>query len=196
MRSYRPPKKTLTLIIALLILLANSINQLIKSPAKRNISQSLTPTITTATPSAELAKPGAELNLVKVVKVIDGDTIIIESGQKVRYIGIDTPELHHPKKKLECFGKEARDKNKELVEGKLVRLEKDVSETDRYWRLLRFVYVPTESSPSGLFVNDYLVRDGFAYSSTFPPDVKYSDHFKNLENQARENNRGLWNKCN
>src|SRR3989338_9433422 len=100
MYKFKLTKKNITLIIALVILLANSINQLIKSPAKKNISQSLTPTITTATPSAELAKPGAELNLVKVVKVIDGDTIIIESGQKVRYIGIDTPELHHPKKKL------------------------------------------------------------------------------------------------
>src|SRR3990167_3864625 len=196
MRSYRPPKKTLTLIIALLILLANSINQLIKSPAKRNISQSLTPTITTATPSAELAKPGAELNLVKVVKVIDCDTIELESGQKVRYIGIDTPELHHTKKKLECFGKEARDKNKQLVEGKLVRLEKDISETDKYWRLLRYVYVSTTASPSGEFVNDLLVREGYAYASTFPPDVKFSDHFRILEGDARKNLKGLWSKCN
>ena len=72
---------------------------------------------------------------------MDGDTIIIEEGQKVCYIGIDTPESVHPSKPVECFGKEASNKNKELVEGKRVRLETDVSDTDRYGRLLRYVWV-------------------------------------------------------
>ncbi|OGK17703.1 hypothetical protein A2866_05980 [Candidatus Roizmanbacteria bacterium RIFCSPHIGHO2_01_FULL_39_8] len=133
--------------------------------------------------------------LVKVLRVIDGDTIELDGGQKVRYIGIDTPELHDPRKKVECFAKEAMEKNKEWLEGKTIRLEKDVSEKDRYDRLLRYAYVPTEASPSGEFINTLLVKEGYALVSTFPPDVKYAELFKNLEKEARENKRGLWNKC-
>ena len=79
--------------------------------------------------------------LYNVIRVVDGDTIEIEGGQKVRYIGIDTPETVDPSRPVGCYGKEASDKNKELVEGKIVRLEKDISETDRYGRLLRYIYV-------------------------------------------------------
>ncbi len=72
-----------------------------------------------------------------VTRVVDGDTIEIEGGQKVRYIGIDTPETKHPRKPAQCFGHEAYEQNKKLVEGRVVKLERDVSETDRYGRLLR-----------------------------------------------------------
>ena len=183
MHKFRLSKRKISYLLTLTIFLSAFINQLFKSTPSKNISGIPTPS---ASISAEL---------VKVVRAVDGDTIKLETGQTVRYIGIDAPELHHPKKRLQCFGKEASNKNKELVEGKLVRLEKDVSETDRYWRLLRYVYLPTTASPSGEFINDILVREGYAFALTFPPDIKYSDHFRNLENQARENNRGLWNKC-
>ena len=187
MRKFKLSRRKISYIVGLVILFIGLINQLIKSnqPAKK-IVNIVPPSIITSTSSADL---------VKVKKVIDGDTIELENGQKVRYIGIDTPELHHPKKKLECYGKEARDKNKELVEGKLIRLEKDVSETDRYWRLLRYVFVPSIASLSGEFINEILVREGYAYAATFPPDVTFSEYFINLENLARENKRGLWNKC-
>jgi len=122
----------------------------------------------------------------RVENVIDGDTIKLENGDVVRYIGIDTPETKHPSKPQECFGQEASKKNEELVEGKEVRLVKDVSETDRYNRLLRYVYV------EDVFVNDYLVREGFANASSYPPDVKYQDQFTEAEQKARENERGLW----
>ncbi|MCL5411551.1 MAG: thermonuclease family protein [Patescibacteria group bacterium] len=128
-------------------------------------------------------------NLVRVSRVVDGDTVEIEGGQKVRYIGINTPETVDPRKPVECFGSKASLKNKELVEGKEVRLEKDVSETDQYGRFLRYVYV------GNVFVNDYLVRQGYAQISTFPPDVKYQEQFKEAEKEARENNRGLWADC-
>ncbi len=124
-----------------------------------------------------------------VTKVIDGDTITIEGGEVIRYIGIDTPETVHPSKPVECFGKEASSKNKELVDGKRVKLGKDVSETDRYGRLLRYVWV------GDIFVNDYLVRQGYAYAYTYPPDVKYSEQFVQAQQEARENNRGLWEGC-
>ncbi len=129
------------------------------------------------------------LQLQKVARVIDGDTIELENGQKVRYIGINTPETVDPRKAAECFGKESSLKNRELVEGKSVRLEKDVSETDKYSRLLRYVYV------DDALINDYLVRQGFAYASAFPPDVKYQDQFQNAQREAQQENRGLWSSC-
>lgn len=128
-------------------------------------------------------------NEYKVVRVIDGDTIEIEGGKKVRYIGIDTPETVNPNTIIECFGKESSIKNTELVEGKVVRLEKDVSETDKYGRLLRYVYV------GDVFVNDYLVRQGYANSYTYPPDVKYQSQFKEAETEAKNSNLGLWKSC-
>lgn len=127
--------------------------------------------------------------LFRVVRVIDGDTIEVWAGStqvKVRYIGIDTPETVDPRKPVQCFGKEAAVENKKLVEGKEVRMEKDVSETDKYGRLLRYIFV------NNIFVNDYLVRNGFAYASSYPPDIKYQEQFLQAEQEARENQRGLW----
>lgn len=132
---------------------------------------------------------GKQELLFRVVKVVDGDTIKLENGEVVRYIGIDTPETVHPSKPVQCFGKEASDKNKELVEGKLVKLEKDITDRDKYGRLLYYVWV------GDLFVNDYLVRQGYAYAYTYPPDVKYNEQFVQAQREARENNRGLWAGC-
>lgn len=124
-----------------------------------------------------------------VACVIDGDTIELENGQKVRYIGVDTPELVDPRKPVQCFGKEASVKNEELVLGKKARLEKDVSETDKYGRLLRYVYI------GDVFINLELVKQGYAFVATFPPDVKFSSVFAGAEKEARENGRGLWGIC-
>jgi micrococcal nuclease len=138
------------------------------------------------------SKLGYDYQLVTralVVRVIDGDTIEVDIEGRifdVRYIGIDTPEIVHPTKGEEAYGKEASEKNRELVEGKTVILEKDVSETDQYGRLLRYVYV------DDLFVNAELVRLGYAQVSTYPPDVKYQELFLQLQKEARENSRGLW----
>lgn len=109
--------------------------------------------------------------------------------QKVRYIGIDTPESVDPRKPVQCFAKEATAKNKELVEGSRVGLEKDVSETDRYGRLLRYVY------KEDLLVNQLLVTEGYAYAVSYPPDVKYQELFKQAEVKARTENKGLWGTC-
>ncbi|MBI5127650.1 thermonuclease family protein [Candidatus Roizmanbacteria bacterium] len=125
----------------------------------------------------------------KVTRVIDGDTVEIEDKRRIRYIGINSPELHDPRRPIQCFGQQAYEENKKLAEGKTIRLEKDVSETDKYKRLLRYVYV------GDIFINDYLVRQGFAQKSTFPPDVKYADLFADAQKEAEENNRGLWATC-
>lgn len=138
-------------------------------------------------------KPKSEITpqpeTFKVSQVIDGDTIEIGGGKTVRYIGIDTPETVDPRREVGCFAKEAAGKNKELVLGKKVRLEKDVSETDKFGRLLRYVYVDS------VFVNDQLVRQGYAFAVSFPPDIKYQEQFRQAEREARENNRGLWRAC-
>ena len=153
----------------------------------RNALYSPTKTINTLKgDSFQGTAPGKE---AVVKRVIDGDTIELSTGQKVRYIGIDTPELVHPKKPVECFAKEAKIQNQKLVEGKTVRLEKDISETDTYGRLLRYIYI------GDTFVNDYLVRNGFAHVSTYPPDVQFADQFLLAQKEAREFERGLWKSC-
>jgi len=157
-----------------------------KSPTTSVNRISPTPTIIVATSSSQL---------VKVIRVIDGDTIKIETGQSVRYIGMDTPELHDPKKPVQCFAQEAYEKNKQLVEGKTVRLEKDVSQTDKYGRLLRYIFLPQTATAEALFVNKYLVTEGYAYAATFPPDVKYADIFRQEQKTAMENKKGLWKGC-
>lgn len=144
-----------------------------------------------ATSSATL---GIEGEKALVLEVIDGDTIEIENGSKVRLIGIDTPETKDPRRPVGCFGKEASKEAKKLLEGKIVILQKDVSETDKYGRLLRYVFLPLESDQA-LFVNDYLVREGFAKVLTYPPDVKYNEQLRQAEKEAREAKLGLWGRC-
>ncbi len=128
---------------------------------------------------------------VQVVRVIDGDTIqiccVFGDREKVRYIGINTPEIHHPMKGVERYGKEASEANRKLVDGKTVRLEFDVQQLDRYNRLLAYVYLE-----DGIFVNAWLVEHGFAQVMTVPPNVKHQELFLKLQREAREAKRGLW----
>ncbi len=119
-----------------------------------------------------------------VIQVIDGDTIVIEGGYRVRYIGIDTPEIHP---QLEPFGMQALEANRQLVEGKVVRLEMDISPTDN-GRLLRYVYV------DDIFVNAELVRQGLAEAKAYPPDTRYQEELEKLEAEARQAGRGMWAK--
>lgn len=145
--------------------------------------------IALVTAIVEAIDPGssdASRESFRVARVVDGDTIKLEDGRTVRYIGIDTPETVDPRRPVGCFGKEASVKNKELVSHGDVRLERDVSDTDKYGRLLRYVYA------GDVFVNEFLVREGYARASSYPPDVKYQDVFREAEREAREAKRGLW----
>jgi len=121
--------------------------------------------------------------MARVTRVIDGDTIVIEGGVRVRYIGVDAPELYP---EAQACGIEARQANCRLVEGKTVRLERDVSDTDRYGRWLRYVYV------DGVMVNAELVRQGLARARAYPPDTKYQDCLREMEAEAGRAGRGLW----
>jgi len=128
---------------------------------------------------------------VQVVRVIDGDTIqvccVFGDRVKVRYIGIDTPETHHPMRGVEPYGMEAAEANRKLVDGKTVRLEFDVQQFDKYGSTLAYVYLEDDT-----FVNAWLVEHGYAMVMTVPPNVKYQDLFLRLQREAREERRGLW----
>lgn len=160
-----------------------------KSPATPTISKDTNQVIGTKSESYSSSPNFVEGQTARVIRIIDGDTVQIEGGQKIRYIGIDTPEIVDPRSAVQCYAYEASLKNRELVEGKSVILDKDISETDKYGRLLRYVFV------DNLFINDYLVREGYAYASSYPPDVKYQNQLQKAEQEARDNNRGLWSQC-
>jgi micrococcal nuclease len=132
-----------------------------------------------------LAPSQTATDTVRVTEVIDGDTIIIEGGYHIRYIGIDTPEV---RPQVEAFGQEAWQANRDLVEGKTIRLERDVSETDKYGRLLRYVWV------DGTMVNAELVRQGLAEAKAYPPDTKYQSYLEQVEAEAKLAGRGMWPK--
>ena len=177
------------LISYLLLYSPSSITNVFEQNKQNGNSDSVsTSTSRSENPSAPIRNE-TNTDEVFVTRVIDGDTIQIEGGQKVRYIGIDTPETVDPRTSVQCYGKEAAAKNRELVEGKRVRFEKDVSETDKYGRLLRYVFI------GETFVNETLVRGGYAFSSPYPPDVKYQDVFNRAEKFAKENDKGLWGSC-
>lgn len=124
-----------------------------------------------------------------VVRVVDGDTIHVRIGgrvEKVRYIGVNTPELHHPTRREEPGGRQAHAANRRLVEGKRVRLDLDVQSRDRYGRMLAYVWI------GETMVNAELIRLGFAQVMTVPPNVRHQALFLKLQRAAREAGRGLW----
>ncbi len=123
-----------------------------------------------------------------MTRVVDGDTVDVDLGgatRRVRYIGMDTPEVYGG---VEPFGREASAFNTVIVMGKHVCLEKDVSEVDRYQRLLRYIWLP-----DGRMVNEELLLAGLATVSTYPPDVKYTQgRFLAAQKKARDEQRGIW----
>jgi micrococcal nuclease len=130
----------------------------------------------------------------EVVRVVDGDTIRVRLGdrtERVRYIGIDTPESVKPGTPVQCYAKRAAAANAALVAGRRVRLVGDVEHRDRYGRLLAYVY----RDDDGAFVNAALVRDGYARTLTIPPNVEHAAEFARLARTAREGGRGLWRAC-
>ncbi len=138
---------------------------------------------------------------VLVDRVVDGDTLKLESGERVRLIGIDTPEMHESNKlykdsqrsgqdtaTIQKLGESAYEFTKKLVEGKRVSLEFDTEKYDKYNRLLAYVYINKDR----IFVNAEIIKQGYASLMTIPPNVKYASLFKKLYQEARDNKRGLW----
>lgn len=129
-----------------------------------------------------------------VTEVFDGDTIEVDMNgnkEKVRLIGVDTPETHDPRKPVQCFGRVASDYTKQLIGTQQVRLESDAESQnrDRYNRLLRYVYLN-----DGRLVQAEVIRGGYGFAYTNFPFSK-SEEFKTYEREARANNRGLWANC-
>jgi micrococcal nuclease len=134
------------------------------------------------------------LGSARVVRVVDGDTIRVRLDgrtERVRYIGVDTPESVKPGTPVQCFAKRAAAANAALVAGRSVRLVGDVEQRDRYGRLLAYVY----REPDGAFVNAELVRDGYARTLTIAPNVAHARQFAQLARTARTSRRGLWAAC-
>jgi micrococcal nuclease len=130
----------------------------------------------------------------RVTRIVDGDTIHVAVDgreEKVRYIGVDTPESVKPGTPVQCFAKRASAFNERLLAGERVRLVRDAEERDRYGRLLAYVY----RARDGLFVNAALVRRGYAVPLTIPPNVAHEQQFRELAANARRKGRGLWSAC-
>jgi len=137
---------------------------------------------------------------IMVKRAVDGDTLVLENGERLRLIGIDTPEMHESNKlyrdasrtgqdikTIQELGRRAYKFTRDLVESKRVRLEFDVEKKDKYGRLLAYVYLK-----DGTFVNAEIVKQGYASLMTIPPNIRYADLFLKLYQEARENRRGLW----
>jgi micrococcal nuclease len=151
--------------------------------------------------------PGIEQNAspngltsARVTRVVDGDTLKVRidsqpEEQTIRIIGVDTPETKDPNKEVMCYGDEATSKTQDLVNraGGNVELEKDTSETDRYGRLLRYVWLP--NSDGRTMLNEELVKGGYARAVVYPPDVKYRERFSAEEQRAKRQHLGLWGAC-
>jgi micrococcal nuclease len=128
-----------------------------------------------------------------VVRVVDGDTIVVRlrgADERVRLIGMDTPETVKPRTPVQCYGRAASAQTHRLLDGREVRLVQDVEARDRYGRLLAYVY-----RSDGLFINAELVRRGFAVPLTIPPNVRFADRFTALAREARRTGQGLWSAC-
>jgi micrococcal nuclease len=123
-------------------------------------------------------------------RIIDGDTIVVDmkgSEERIRLIGVDTPETVHPNKTVEHFGKEASAFTKAMVEGKRLRFEYDRQKRDKYNRLLAYIYLE-----DGTFINAEIIKQGYGFAYTKYP-FKYLEEFRTYEKEARSANKGLWN---
>jgi len=153
-----------------------------------------------AMPHAKQISGKPEQAVYYVERVVDGDTLKLSGGERVRLIGVDTPEVHYSEKLLrdakrqgkdiktiQGLGRKASAFTKDLCGGKKVRLEFDVEKRDKYGRLLAYVYLE-----DGTFVNARIMEEGYGQVMTIPPNVKYADRFIELQRQARDGRKGLW----
>lgn len=161
---------------------------------KTETSDSKTSASTTITSEEPKDEPRSAPNKTyyPVAKVVDGDTLdVVIDGktERLRLIGIDTPEVVDPRKTVQCFGVEASNKAKSLLAGKRVSLEQDTSqgERDKYGRLLAYVFLE-----DGVNFNEYMIAEGYAHEYTYRIPYKYQVEFKAAQSRARDSQKGLW----
>jgi micrococcal nuclease len=180
-------RKALILIIVILLTILGE-----KLPLESLPLLTENPQIATPVAIKETSTLAAKEGFYPVVRVVDGDTIVVrvnDVDEKIRLIGVNTPETVDPRKTVECFGEEASSFSKQLLENKFVRLERDTTQDDRdkYKRLLRYVYLEDET----LF-NKELISAGYAYEYTYKIPYTHQAAFKSAQRDAEQNKRGLW----
>ena len=176
-------KKVIAVFIFILVILAFSKSDLIKNNSQR---------LDYVSEAENKSQEENQTKLHKVIKVVDGDTIDVEINnvsERLRLIGINTPEIVDPRKAVECFGKEASNKAKEILNNSNVRIEADDKSGNRgkYGRLLRYVFLE-----DGTNFNKLMISEGYAYEYSYDVSYKYQDEFKQAEKEAREAKKGLW----
>lgn len=176
-------KKRPWLVLLILILASLACSLDLETPAPLDTPTPILATPTpgpSPTPPPPTPTPSDDDDLVRISRVVDGDTVELADGRRVRYIGINTPERDQP------FYQEATDLNRELVEGKSARLEFDVAPRDQYGRILAYVWI------GEMMANMEIVSRGYANVFTVPPNVRYEAEFRAAERDARDSGRGLW----
>lgn len=133
---------------------------------------------------------------VTVDRVVDGDTIVLKDGRKVRYLNIDTPETVKENTPIRCYGKEASSFNRDVVSGKNILMVGDKEKQDKYGRELRFIFLQgTDTTKKELSINAIMVRKGFARASIIKPNDTFAQIFRDLEATARDQKLGVWGSC-
>jgi micrococcal nuclease len=126
--------------------------------------------------------------LYTVQWVNDGDTIILTNGKRVRYIGIDAPEIDHDKQGAQPFGHAAKTFNKQMVLNRKIRIDFDLERQDRYGRLLAYIFLP-----DGIFLNEHMLQNGYAFFLFRKPNLKYNQRLLKAQQEAMKARKGLWN---
>lgn len=187
-------KKDMRNIIALIVFLISAYQVIIapQSSEEKN-NQIKAPLPTVAEPTAVLGDQITSASVsAQVIRVVDGDTVRVSlNGEEktIRLIGMNTPETVDPRREVQCYGKEASEKAKELLTGQEIYLESDDSqgETDKYQRLLRYIWLT-----DGMNFNKLMIAEGYAYEYTYDLPYKYQAEFKTAQLTAQESKKGLW----
>lgn len=180
----------MTLLILLFTLLQNYIQTGFDKFAQETVNLSNFEVQGTSTESTTFSTTTTKY--YTVIKIIDGDTIEIETIGKVRLIGIDTPETKDPRKEVQCFGQEATNKITEIIGKGRVFIEYDESQglTDKYGRTLVYIFLE-----DGTFINYEMIKQGYAFEYTYNKPYKYQSMFKEAQIDAQSNLNGLWGSC-
>ena len=189
-------KKILPLILITVLVFCGCSEEILQAPEEDSFSQSDNISVETDTSTDSSEKVNSEsvnksnFPQYNIIRVVDGDTIVIDyngTDEKVRLIGVDTPESVHPdKSKNTEFGDIVSSYSKEKLDGQKVGIEFDVQERDQYGRLLAYVYVGDK------MYNKSLLKKGYASVATFPPNVKYVDEFTAIQKKAVDKGKGMW----
>lgn len=146
--------------------------------------------VATAVAAPAAVNRAAPPDTATVVRAVDGDTLKLSDGRTVRLIGVDTPETHHPRKPVQCYGPEAAAFTAATATGRTVTLQVDRETRDRYGRTLAYVYLP-----DGQMLNEVLVREGYARTLPIRPNTAYAARFKADADAAKAEGKGLWRAC-